>query len=229
MLKQFTGGKRIAAVGDGGNDVGMILEADVGIGIEGKEGMQASLASDFSLKQFGDLKKLILWHGRLSYKRSAVLSQFVFHRGLIISVIQALFIVMFYFVSIPIYNGFLMLGYSTVYTSLPVFSLVFDQDANVSQIMQFPPLYKTLQKGRLLNFKTFAVWVWKSIYQGSVIILFALMFFNDSYTNIVTITFTSLIFIELLNVYTQITKYTFQMVLMQVATGVTYFMSIVLL
>lgn len=86
-MKTFTGGKRIAAVGDGGNDVGMILEADVGIGIEGKEGMQASLASDFSLKQFGDLKKLILWHGRLSYRRSAILSQFVFHRGLIISVI----------------------------------------------------------------------------------------------------------------------------------------------
>ena len=61
-------------MGDGGNDVGMILEADVGIGIEGKEGMQASLASDLSLKQFGHLKKLILWHGRLSYRRSAVLS-----------------------------------------------------------------------------------------------------------------------------------------------------------
>jgi phospholipid-translocating ATPase len=30
--------KRTAAVGDGGNDVGMILEADVGIGIVGKEG-----------------------------------------------------------------------------------------------------------------------------------------------------------------------------------------------
>ena len=110
----------------------MILEADVGIGIEGKEGMQASLASDFSLKKFGDLKKLILWHGRLSYRRSATLSQFVFHRGLIISIIQALFIIMFYFVAIPIYNGFLMLGYATVYTALPVFSLVFDQDANVS-------------------------------------------------------------------------------------------------
>ena len=129
--------------------------------------MQASLASDFSLKKFGDLKKLILWHGRLSYRRSATLSQFVFHRGLIISIIQALFIIMFYFVAIPIYNGFLMLGYATVYTALPVFSLVFDQDANVSQIMQFPPLYKTLQKGRSLNFKTFAVWVWKSIYQVS--------------------------------------------------------------
>jgi len=30
--------KRTASVGDGGNDVGMILEANVGIGIVGKEG-----------------------------------------------------------------------------------------------------------------------------------------------------------------------------------------------
>lgn len=71
--------------------------------------------------------------------------------------------------------------------------------------------------------------MWMSIYQGSVIILATVLFFNDSYSNIVTITFTSLIFIELLNVYTQINKYSFQMMLMQVATGVTYFMSIVLL
>ena len=41
--------KNIACVGDGGNDVAMIQEADVGLGIVGKEGMQASLASDFSL------------------------------------------------------------------------------------------------------------------------------------------------------------------------------------
>lgn len=51
---------------------------------------------------------------------------------------------MFYFVAIPIYNGFLMLGYATVFTSLPVFSLVLDEDASVEQVMQFPPLYKTL-------------------------------------------------------------------------------------
>ena len=52
-LKHYTNGKRIAGIGDGGNDVSMILESDVGIGIEGKEGMQASLAADFSLKEFG--------------------------------------------------------------------------------------------------------------------------------------------------------------------------------
>jgi phospholipid-translocating ATPase len=186
--------------------VGMIQEADVGIGLVGKEGMQASLASDFSITQFCHLKRLTLWHGRLSYKRSAALSQFVIHRGLIISLIQAIFTIMFYFVAIPIYNGYLMLGYATIYTSLPVFTLVFDEDADVKSIMQFPPLYKTLQKGRSLSFKTFCVWIWKSIYQGATIMLFAVLFFNNSFTNIVTITFSSLILIELLNVYTEVMK-----------------------
>lgn len=161
----FYTGKRTAAVGDGGNDVGMILEANVGIGIVGKEGKQASLASDFSINQFSFLRRLILWHGRLSYKRSAVLSQFVIHRGLIISVIQSIFSIIFYYVSIPVYNGMLMLGYSTIYTSFPVFSLVLDEDVPVKAVMKFPPLYKTLQKGRSLSAKTFLIWVWKSIFQ----------------------------------------------------------------
>ena len=71
-IGEFTG-KRTCSVGDGGNDVGMILEANVGVGIVGKEGKQASLASDFSIDEFKHLRRLILWHGRLSYKRSAVL------------------------------------------------------------------------------------------------------------------------------------------------------------
>mmetsp|Transcript_37239 Transcript_37239/g.6655 ORF Transcript_37239/g.6655 Transcript_37239/m.6655 type:complete len:89 (+) Transcript_37239:2172-2438(+) len=87
---------------------------------------------------------LILWHGRLSYKRTAKMSNFVFHRGLIISVIQALFTCLFYFSTIQIYNGFLMMGYATVYTNMPVFSIVLDQDSDVNSILWFPPLYKTL-------------------------------------------------------------------------------------
>jgi phospholipid-translocating ATPase len=68
-----------------------------GVGIVGKEGKQASLAADFSITQFSHLTKLLLWHGRNSYKRSAKLSQFVIHRGLIIAVIQAVFSSIFFF------------------------------------------------------------------------------------------------------------------------------------
>jgi phospholipid-translocating ATPase len=72
------------------------------------------------------------------------LSQFIIHRGLIITVIQNVFSIVFFFVAIPVYNGLLMLGYTTIYTSLPVFSLVFDEDCSVNSVMKFPPLYATL-------------------------------------------------------------------------------------
>ena len=116
--------QRVCSIGDGGNDVGMIQSADIGIGIVGKEGKQASLASDFSITEFKHLKALVLYHGRLYYKNSAKLSQFVIHRGLIISFIQAYFTCFFFYAAVPIYNGMLMLGYTTIYTMFPVFSLV---------------------------------------------------------------------------------------------------------
>lgn len=90
LIKEFTK-KRVCCIGDGGNDVSMIQAADVGVGIVGKEGRQASLAADFSIEQFCHLTKLLVWHGRNSYKRSAKLAQFVIHRGLIIAVCQTMY------------------------------------------------------------------------------------------------------------------------------------------
>lgn len=90
LIKAYTK-KRICCIGDGGNDVSMIQAADVGVGIVGKEGRQASLAADFSIEQFCHLVKLLVWHGRNSYKRSAKLAQFVIHRGLIIAVCQTMY------------------------------------------------------------------------------------------------------------------------------------------
>jgi phospholipid-translocating ATPase len=119
LIQKHTG-KRTAAVGDGGNDVSMIQQADAGIGIEGREGKQASLAGDFSIPQFSHLANLLLVHGRRSYKRSASLAQFVIHRGLIISTMQAVFSSVFYLSSVALYQGFLTVGYATVYTMFPV-------------------------------------------------------------------------------------------------------------
>ncbi|KAF8395789.1 hypothetical protein HHK36_019740 [Tetracentron sinense] len=57
------------SIGDGANDVSMIQAAHVGIGISGLEGMQAVMASDFSIAQFRFLTDLLLVHGRWSYLR----------------------------------------------------------------------------------------------------------------------------------------------------------------
>jgi phospholipid-translocating ATPase len=86
------------------------------------------------------------------------------HRGLVISVIQLIFSLVFYQVAIPIYNGWLMLGYATIFTMLPVFCLIFDEDVTREKALEFPQLYQSLLKGRELTTKTFLIWLWKSIY-----------------------------------------------------------------
>jgi phospholipid-translocating ATPase len=58
------------AIGDGANDIAMIQEAHVGIGITGKEGLQAARTSDYSIAQFRFLVKLLLVHGRWNYVRT---------------------------------------------------------------------------------------------------------------------------------------------------------------
>ncbi|XP_076411733.1 putative phospholipid-transporting ATPase IIB isoform X30 [Peromyscus maniculatus bairdii] len=199
LLRQHTR-KRTCAIGDGGNDVSMIQAADCGIGIEGKEGKQASLAADFSITQFRHIGRLLMVHGRNSYKRSAALGQFVMHRGLIISTMQAVFSSVFYFASVPLYQGFLMVGYATIYTMFPVFSLVLDQDVKPEMAILYPELYKDLTKGRSLSFKTFLIWVLISIYQGGILMYGALVLFEAEFVHVVAISFTALILTELLMV-----------------------------
>ncbi|EEB97735.1 hypothetical protein MPER_02882 [Moniliophthora perniciosa FA553] len=177
IRKHTKGRKRVCCIGDGGNDVSMIQAADVGVGIVGKEGKQASLAADFSLTQFHHLSKLLLWHGRNSYRRSANLAQFVIHRGLIISIMQAVFSSIFYFAPIALYQGWLLVGYATAYTMAPVFSLVLDRDVSVEVALVYPELYKELTKGRALSYKTFFEWLMISVYQGSAIMIMSLVLF----------------------------------------------------
>merc|ERR1719419_729925 len=144
----------------------MILAANVGVGLLGKEGQQAALSSDFSIETFEYLAILILWHGRLAYKNTALMAQFVIHRGLIIAFITVFFSVIFYFAAIPLFTGVLMVGYTCVYTSLPVFSLVLDRDVSFSNSLFFPELYHPLQSGRALNGRTFLLWVMRSFFSG---------------------------------------------------------------
>ena len=225
-IKKYTNA-RTAAVGDGGNDVAMIQEADVGIGIVGKEGLQASLAADYSIKEFRSLSVLLLWWGRIAYKNTSTMANFIIHRGLVISMNQFIFSCVFYFNPVPIYSGFLSFGYSTIFTSLPSVSVLLDQDVAKDNVLKFPTLYKILLKGRELNFKSFLFCLFKSIFQAAVIMLGSFVLFSDNiYLKIVTVTFTALIYLEILNVYLDITTYHWFMWVAFSSTCVVYLLTI---
>lgn len=59
------------AIGDGANDVAMIQEANIGVGLYGLEGSQAAMSADYAFGQFRFLTRLLLVHGRWSYVRVA--------------------------------------------------------------------------------------------------------------------------------------------------------------
>ena len=76
LVRQNVGESITLAIGDGANDVSMIQEAHVGVGIMGREGTQAVRAADFAFGEFRFLQRLLTVHGRYNSVR---LSNMVFY------------------------------------------------------------------------------------------------------------------------------------------------------
>ena len=225
LIRNFTQ-KRVACIGDGGNDVSMIQAADVGVGIVGKEGRQASLAADFSITSFHHLTKLLVWHGRNSYKRSAKLAQFVIHRGLIISVCQTFYSIATELQPHALYRDWLLVGYATVYTMAPVFSLVLDKDVDEGLANLYPELYKELTTGKSLSYRTFFVWVAVSIYQGGIIQGCSQILVDRDSPRMVSVSFTVLLINELIMVAFEIVTWHWIMYVSILGTAMIYVGSI---
>jgi len=79
------------AIGDGANDVSMILKAHVGVGILGKEGSQASRTADYAIGQFKFLKTLLFVHGREAYRRNSFLMLYTFYKNFLYVTTQFFF------------------------------------------------------------------------------------------------------------------------------------------
>ena len=94
QLKAF-GRKRaqrvhVLCVGDGANDIGMIRESDIGVGIKGKEGLQAFNNCDVGLPSFRCLHKLVLVHGKANEMRLQTLVLFFLYKNTLLSVVTLL-------------------------------------------------------------------------------------------------------------------------------------------
>ena len=130
------------AIGDGANDVGMIQEADVGIGISGKEGRQAVLASDYSFGQFRFLKKLLLFHGRLNFYRNVELVNYSFYKNMAFTFNQMIYTAFTSFSGNTLYDSVMLSLVNIVFTSLPcMVYAVLDRDVAMDSMMQIPELY----------------------------------------------------------------------------------------
>ncbi|KAG4968806.1 hypothetical protein JHK87_034457 [Glycine soja] len=165
---------RTLAIGDGGNDVRMIQQADIGVGISGREGLQAARAADYSIGKFRFLKRLILVHGRYSYNRTAFLSQYSFYKSLLICFIQIFFSFISGVSGTSLFNSVSLMAYNVFYTSVPVLVSVLDKDLSEETVMQHPQILFYCQAGRLLNPSTFAGWFGRSLFHAIVVFVISI-------------------------------------------------------
>ncbi|XP_072517282.1 phospholipid-transporting ATPase IF isoform X5 [Salminus brasiliensis] len=147
------------AIGDGANDVSMIQEAHVGIGIMGKEGRQAVRNSDYAIARFKFLAKLLLVHGHFYYIRIATLVQYFFYKNVCFITPQFLYQFFCLFSQQTLYDSVYLTLYNICFTSLPilVYSL-FEQLVHPHVLQSKPALYRDISKNSLLSFKTFLYW-----------------------------------------------------------------------
>uniref|UniRef100_A0AAY4DFK1 Phospholipid-transporting ATPase n=1 Tax=Denticeps clupeoides TaxID=299321 RepID=A0AAY4DFK1_9TELE len=165
------------AIGDGANDVGMIQMAHVGVGISGKEGLQAANSSDYSIAQFKYLKNLLLVHGAWNYNRVAKCILYCFYKNIVLYIIEIWFAFVNGFSGQILFERWCIGLYNVIFTALPPLTLgIFERSCRKENMLKYPELYKTSQNAMGFNTKVFWAHCLNGLFHSVILFWFPLKF-----------------------------------------------------
>ena len=170
------------AIGDGSNDVSMITEASIGVGLHGEEGMSAVQASDFAIGEFQLLKRLLFFHGRSNLYRINEMIIYFFYKNFIFSFCQFYYSTRYLASGQTIIDDWYITCYNLIFTSIPLgvraltdSDIDFDDKKNMKKNIAL--LYKeNRDKNKTFTFKTLILDFLKGIF-------FSLMFYISGFDN----------------------------------------------
>lgn len=148
------------AIGDGANDLAMIAEAHVGIGISGREGLQAARVADYAISQFSFLQRLLLVHGRWNYVRTSKFVLWTFWKEMFFYLPQEIFTRWTGYTGTSLYESWSLTVLNVLFTSLCVIVPgVWEQDLKAETLLAVPELYVYGQRGKALDLWKYAGWM----------------------------------------------------------------------
>jgi len=147
------------AIGDGANDVGMIQEAHVGVGISGKEGKQAVNASDFAIAQFRFLETLILIHGRWNFFRLSTVTLFSFYKNALMAGIIIAFTPRTLYSGTPIFDEWVIAMLNFVAAWPIIFTGFFDRTLSKDYVRKHPEVYAATRENQLVTVRSLFRWI----------------------------------------------------------------------
>lgn len=165
------------AIGDGGNDVSMIQEANVGVGMFGSEGTAAVRASDFAISQFRFLLNLMLVHGQRNLYRSAVVIGYSFYKNAVLVTTLLLFNFVSAASGSTMFESFLGAMWNLLFTSLPL--IVFgatDELLSEREALNYPSTYLWGARGNVFSVRTILTWVVTGVIDA--VLIWAVLFMS---------------------------------------------------
>ncbi len=161
------------AIGDGGNDVSMIQEAHIGVGIFGKEGTQAARSGDYAIGEFKHLRQLVAVHGRYSQIRTAGLINLSFYKNLFFTLTQVYFQIFCFASGTQFNNQWITSAFNVIVTAAPPFIYgIFERDLDETTLFRFPAAYSAARDKGCFSIKSVGEYAF--LYGGwhSVVVFF---------------------------------------------------------
>ncbi|KAG5957074.1 hypothetical protein E4U58_006289 [Claviceps cyperi] len=162
------------AIGDGANDIGMIQASHVGLGISGREGLQASRIADYAIAQFRFLQPLLFVHGRWNYLRTGKYVLATFWKEILFFLAQAHFQRFNGYSGTSLFESWSLTVFNSLFTSLPVILLgIFEKDLAAGTLLAVPELYASFgPRGRGFGLVQYAGWMVMGVLGSFVIYYF---------------------------------------------------------
>lgn len=170
LIKKHIDNSTTLAIGDGANDVNMITCAHIGVGIVGKEGKQAARASDYSIGKFCFLRRLLLVHGRESYRKNTYIICYNFYKNSIYVIPQFWFGIYSLFSGQTLYDPWIYQFYNIIFTLLPIIWFgIYDQEEDSEDLSNNEICYFQGIIDKLFHTARFWKWVFQGALQGFII------------------------------------------------------------
>ena len=185
LMKNYDKKKITLAIGDGGNDVSMIMEAHIGIGIYGEEGLRAAQSSDYAIGEFQVLRRLLFFHGYLNLMRNSIMVIYFFYKNFVFTIIHFFYGFLNDFSGQTIIEDWFIILFNLVFTSIPlaargILDISVKPDDGIIVEILMPYLYKEQREKPHFNIKNFLLNLLKGIIHALINYYFTINIVNNN-------------------------------------------------
>ena len=188
MMKNYDQKGITLAIGDGGNDVPMIMEAHIGVGIYGEEGLRAVQSSDYAIGEFKILRELLFSHGRLNYIRISECIHYFFFKNFVQTFNQFIYGLFCNFTGQTIMDDWFITLFNLLFTSLPlgvkaILDIDISRNDGIIVYKMLPFIYKEHRDNPIFTIPNFILNLFKGLVFSIINCLFVIYSIKNIHIN----------------------------------------------